>query len=394
MPVLSHKIRLDPNGKQEHYFRKCCGTTRFTYNWALEEWQAEYRSGGKPTALSLKKKFNAIRREQFPWTYEVGRDCTSQAFTNLNSAYKGFFERRTGYPKFKKKGHRDSFYIANDKFSIVGKRVRLPHIGWVKLREELRFEGKILSSTVSRHADQWYISVQVEVPNDYKKERKGNGTVGVDLGITTAATLSTGKKVKGPSPLRKNLRKLKRLQRRLNKKQKGSKNREKARRKVARLHKRIADIRLDFLHKLTSKLLSENQTVVIEDLNVNGMIKNRKLARAISDIGLYEFRRQLTYKSQLFDSIIVVADRWFPSSKLCSACGHKKDDLTLSDRTYSCPSCGLSIDRDINAAMNLHTLGLRGIEACGPESSGTHVGECKTVWVEAGTMPCSLVNTR
>lgn len=394
MPILSHKIRLVPNGKQAHHFRKCCGVARFTYNWALEEWQTQYRAGKKPTALSLKQEFNAIRGEQFPWTYEVGRDCTSQAFAHIGVAFNRFFRKESGYPQFKKKGERDSFYVANDQFSIVGKKVRLPHIGWVKLRESLRFEGKILSATVSKHADQWYVSIHVEVPEDYQKERIGDGTVGVDLGVATAATLSTGEKLEGPKPLRKNLGRIRRSHRSLSRKQKGSKNREKAKRKLARQYKRVSDIRLDFLHKLTSRLLNENQVVVIEDLNVKGMLKNRKLSRAISDIGLYEFRRQLDYKRFLFDSELVVADRWFPSSKLCSGCGSKKEDLILSDRTYECPNCGLVIDRDINAALNLYTLGLRGIEACGSESSGTSAGKCETGRDEAGTMPCLLVDTK
>ena len=356
--ILSHKIALDPTFKQAKYFAQAAGTARFTWNWALEHWNLQYNSGEKPSAFSLKKQFNATKYESYPWLRNIHRDAHSQPFSNLQKAFNRFFKKVARYPKFKKKGAHDSFYVANDRVSVKGKQVRLPKIGWIRLREELRFVGRILGATVSREANRWFIAIQVDEEN-YTKNRCGNGVVGVDLGVKNLATLSTGEVVESPKPLKKNLKKLKRLSRRLSRKQAKSKNRKKARKRVARLHQRIRNIRKDTLDKLTTRLCYENQVVVIEDLNVRGMLRNHKLARAISDIGFGEFRRQLEYKSIIFGTQIILADRWFPSSKKCSSCGRIKSDLSLSDRIYRC-EWGLVEDRDLNAALDLCTLSLRG----------------------------------
>jgi putative transposase len=377
--ILSHRIALDPTQEQEAYFRQACGTVRFVWNWALAEWDRQYIAGEKPTAAKLKKQFNAIKYEQFPWLRGIHRDAHAQPFANLQKAFSAFFKRTASRPTFKKRGKcRDSFYVANDKFRITTGAAILPIVGSVRLTEELRFSGKIMSATVSREADKWSISVQVDV-GDYFKPRTADNITGVDLGVKTTATLSDGQAIQSPRPLKTNLKRLKRAQRRLSRRQKGSNNRNKQRRKVAKIHARIKHIRADFLHKLTTKLCRENQTVVVEDLSVRGMLKLRTLSRSIADLGFFEFRRQLEYKSKIYGTSLIVADRFFPSSKTCSSCGEIKEDLSLSDRVFYCQGCGLEVDRDRNAALNLRTRGLRGIHACGPEGSGSFLRESETM---------------
>lgn len=352
----AHKITLDPTVKQEVYFKQACGVVRFTWNWALAEWKRQYEAGEKPSGASLRKQFNSIRHVDFPWTGEVLRDATAQPFTNLQVAFTKFFKKQTRYPKFKKKGIHDSFYIANDKFKTVGSKIQIPRVGWVRMQESLRFEGRIISAVVSRTADKWFVSIIVELP-DQLAVCENQETVGVDLGIKTLATLSTGEKFEAPKPLARSMDKLRRLSRQLSGKKKGSQNSKKAQVKLARLHYRISCIRADALHKLTTMLVQRFGTVVIEDLNVAGMQQNKHISRTISDVGFGEFRRQLTYKTLEYGVSLVVADRWFPSSKTCSDCGFKLDILSLSTREWVCPVCGVVHDRDVNAAINLKQLG-------------------------------------
>ena len=352
----SHKIALDPTDAQRAYFRRACGVARFTFNWALAEWKKQHAAGAKPSGPALKKQFNAIRHVDFTWSGEVLRDATAQPFANLQRAYQNFFAKRGKHPTFKKKGCHDSFYIANDKFSVEGEKIRIPHIGWVRMCEALRFEGRIQSAVVSRTAHRWFVAIAVEVP-DQLITRENQAVVGVDLGIKALATLSTGESILAPKPLKTSLGKLRQLSRRVARKQKGSANRAKAIRRLSRLHYRIACVRNDALHKLTTGLVSRFGTVVIEDLNVKGMVKNRCLARAISDLGFGEFRRQIEYKAASNGVKIVVADRWFPSSKTCADCGFVVDILPLSVREWVCHICGVVHDRDVNAAINLEKLG-------------------------------------
>jgi len=362
--ILSHKIQLDPTVKQRIYFAKAAGTSRFVYNWALAEWGRLYQLGEKPNGYDLKKKFNQIKYQQFPWMKEIHRDAHADPFSNLQNAFQKFFKKKGKYPKFKKKGKRDSFYVASDKIQVGTRRVRLPKIGWVRITESLRFEGKIMYAVVSRKADKWFISISVDV-GEYSKPRKKNGIIGIDLGLTSFATLSTGKKIKAPKPLKAKLKRLQKLSKDHSRKQNGSNNKKKSAMKLAKLHAQIGNIRNDFLHKLTTKLCQENKLIAIENLSVKKMMQNRKLSRAISDAGWHEFRRQLEYKSKIFGTKLVVVGRFEPTSKACSNCGCLKESLQLSDRTYHCEHCGFVIDRDLNAAKNLHTLGLREIEACG-----------------------------
>ncbi len=330
--------------------------SRFTYNWALAEWKRQYDLGGDPSGFALRKQFNAIRHVDFSWTGEVLRDATARPFMNVEKAYQSFFKKRGKYPRFKKKGVRDSFYVSSDRLAVDGQRIRIPRIGWIRMREELRFTGKITSAVVSRTAHKWFVSIAVDIPKTLTTS-ENQAVVGVDLGIKSLATLSTGEKFEAPKPLKKSLAKLQRLSRQLSRKQKGSNRRWKAKQKLARFHYRVSCVRNDALHKLTTGLVQRFGTVVIEDLNLKGMVRNRYLSRAISDVGFGEFRRQIEYKVADHGGRLVVADRWYPSSKTCSDCGFKLDILSLGTRKWDCPECGSSHDRDINAAVNLKKLG-------------------------------------
>jgi len=353
--VLSHKIRLDPDKKQSEYFSKACGIARFAWNWGLAEWQEQYGAGLRPSGLSLKKEFNAVKEKEFPWTYEVTKYACQQPFIFLQKAFVNFFSGTAEYPRFKKKGIRDSFYVGNDHFDIEGKKIRFPKLGWVRMRECLRFSGKVISATVSRIAGMWFVSISVRL-GIAPAACENQAAAGVDLGITKLATVSDGSVTENPKAYRKLEKKLAKLQRSLCRKVKGSKNREKANRRVASLHYRISCIRQDTLHRLTTGLTRNYSAVVIEDLNVKGMTANSKLSKAVADTGFYEFRRQLEYKMKMSGGMLLIADRFFPSTKKCSQCGNINSDITLSDRIYTCPVCGLVIDRDYNAAVNLKAL--------------------------------------
>jgi len=350
--IFAHQIALDLTQDQEAYCRRAAGTARFTYNWALAEWQRQYQAGEKPTAARLKKQWNAIKHERYPWVDEVHKDANQRPFTNLATALSKFFRHEAQYPRFKKKGRHDSFYISNDQCTVNGKRFRMPRLGWVRMREAIRFTGQLMSVTVSRIADRWFASFAVRL-DVAPLPCKNQAVVGVDLGVLTLATLSTGETITGPKPLRKLSQVLRRCSKALSRKVKGSANRVKATRKLARLHYRIACQRHDSLHKLTTALTQRFSTVVIEDLHVKGMVKNHHLARAISDMGFGAFRRMLTYKAEAAGVNIVVTDRWFPSSKMCSQCGVVADRLPLGQRVFAC-TCGFVTDRDLNAALNLH----------------------------------------
>ncbi|AJF08104.1 RNA-guided endonuclease InsQ/TnpB family protein [Geoalkalibacter subterraneus] len=376
--IVAHKIALAPNNKQGTYFAKAAGTARFAYNWALVEWQRQYdawkqdNSLPKPSQAALRRQLNTIKREQFPWMLEVTKNAPQMAIMQLGDAFKNFFAGRAKYPKFRKKGVRDRFTLTNDQFSIDGCRIRIPNLGWVRMRESLRFTGKILSATVYRVADRWFVSIAVDTQDDPRlPEAENQGVVGVDLGVSALATLSTGETIIGPKAHTLLLKRLRRLSRSLSRKQKGSSNRNKAKAKLARLHARIANVRSDALHKLTADLTRRFHTIGIEDLNVRGMMANRHLARSIADMGFFEFRRQLNYKASQRGGLVVVADRWFPSSKTYSACGSALNDMPLSLRHWICPDCGSRHDRDLNAARNLATYAVSStVSACGEEGAG------------------------
>ena len=370
--IFAHKIALDLTDVQKTYCRQAAGTARFTYNWALAHWQMQYRNGEHPTAQKLKVQWNAMKYGTYPWIQDIHRDAHAQPFVALNSAFQAFFQnlkarkagktiRKVDYPTFKKKGQHDSFYIANDKVQVDGKRLRIPKLGWVRMREALRFTGKLMSAVVSRTANRWYVSLAVQIDTAPLPCENQAGRVGVDLGVKHLATLSTGEKVEGPKPLKAALKVLRRTNRQLARRIKGSANWQKTKAKLSRLHARIAAIRGDALHKLTTTLTQGYRQIVIEDLHVKGMVQNRKLARAISDMGLGRFRQMLMYKGEAYGCEVIVADRWFPSSKLCRMCWVLHEALTLNDRVFVCGDCGHMEDRDIHAALNLYNYpGLQG----------------------------------
>lgn len=377
--LIAHRIALDPNNAQATYLARASGTARFAYNWALAEWKRQYEawkadnSLPKPSQAALRRQLNAVKREQFPWMLEVTKNAPQMAIIQLGQAFQNFFAGRARYPQFRKKGVHDRFTLTNDQFDIDGSRIRIPNLGWVCMRETLRFAGKIMSATVSRVADRWFVSIAVDTPDrSHLPQAENQGTVGVDLGVSALATLSTGETIPGPKPHKALLGRLRRLSRSLSRKVKGSANRRKAKAKLARLHASIAAVRSDALHKLTTDLTRRFHTIGIEDLNVLGMLRNRRLARSIADMGFFEFRRQLEYKAAMRGGQVMVADRFYASSKTCSACGEKLDELPLSVREWVCPSCAVIHDRDVNAAINLKNMAASSaVSACGEEGAGS-----------------------
>lgn len=350
--IISHKIRIYPNKEQDIFLKKSCGVARFAYNWGLAEWQKQYKNGEKPNYLKLKKQFNGIKQAEFPFVCEVSKCCAETAFANLGRAYKNFFGKRSKYPNFKKKGIHDSFGLNNLNFHIEGNHIKLAKMQPMRTAEELRFDGKIISGTISYVADKWYISIAVEVKKDLSLPKTGK-YVGVDLGVKDVAITSDGCKFANPRWIHKSEKKLKRLNRELARRQRESKRRERTRLRLARQHNRVANQRKDWLHKITTYLVRNYDVISLENLNVRGMVKNHNLAKAITNVAFGEFNRQIEYKAQMYWRRIYRVDRFFPSSKTCSVCGCIQDKMPLHIREWTCPECGTHHDRDINAATNL-----------------------------------------
>jgi putative transposase len=374
----SHKIELNPNNKQKTYFLQACGVMRFCWNWGLAEWQRQYQlhvdnpALPKPNALQLKKQLNHIKKKEFPWMYRVTKYASQQPFLHLQKSWDAFFKGVSQRPRFKKKGCSiDRFYVGGDQIKVIGKKVKIPLLGLVRLREPLRFSGHIQSVTVRRHANKWFASFCMEVSAS-PLPCKNQARVGVDLGIQHLATLSNGQTIENPRPLAQQLRGLKRQQRQLSKrKQKGSNNYAKLKVTLAKRHFKISNKRQDILHKLTTHLIDHYNEIVIEDLAVKNLLANRRLARSIADVGFFEFRRQLTYKAAWHGNQLTIANRFFPSSKQCSNCQTKNTELTLSDRIFECHYCQFTLDRDLNAAINLkhYTDSSSGIHALGQDGT-------------------------
>ncbi|MHA1479951.1 MAG: RNA-guided endonuclease InsQ/TnpB family protein [Candidatus Thorarchaeota archaeon] len=363
----AYKYELDPNNRQRSSLHQHAGVARFTYNWGLEQhiklFKEQQGKARFTDAMKQHKLLNSLKKTQFPWMYQSSKCAPQEALRDLHQAFKNFYRglktrKKVGFPRFKRKGVRDSFRLTGV-IRFEGRKIQLPRIGKIRLKERRGnySKGRILSVTVSRRAHKWFVSVTVEEEIEDPQPIKGKA-VGVDLGIKTLATLSDETTFHNPRALGRRIQKLRKLSKSLSRKQKGSKNREKAKLRLARMYLRIFNVRQDTLHKLTTYLAKSHSRIVIEDLCVSGMMKNRRLARAVADVGMYEFRRQLEYKCTWYGSELVVASRTFPSSKLCSKCGHKKKELSLSEREYNCEECGLSIDRDLNAALNLVTVSL------------------------------------
>src|SRR4030042_4577278 len=356
--LLAHKMELYPTIDQAIYLDKACGSRRHCYNQLLNHFSDTNIKWSKKTALDFYKSL----RLEFEWYSEISQRITRNAIDDLDNAFKHFFRRvkngsKPGFPKFKKKNINDSFSIREQlKFDIRGRWIRIEKLKTlIKLRQQLRFNGIPKQVTISKRAGKYFVSILVET-NDYNKV-PGTGSIGVDLGIKNLATLSDGTVIPANQKLRYSLTKLKKLQRDLSRKDKGSNRRAKAKFRIAKLHFMISRQREAVLHELTDMLLSKYHTICIEDLHVKGMVKNHKLARAISDAGFGMFRRFLEYEAKLRGNVVLIANRFFPSSKMCSFCGTIKDDLKLSDRIYRC-ACGLKIDRDYNAALNILNYGV------------------------------------
>ncbi|HEX6478224.1 MAG TPA: transposase [Ktedonobacteraceae bacterium] len=372
--IKAHKIRLHPTPEQASYFAKAAGTSRFVWNWALAEWNRQYEAGEKPTALKLKKQFNEIRREQFPWTWEVTKNASDQPFLDLGKAFTAFFEGKAQRPRFKsKKKSKPSFYLANDQLELKDHHVWIPKLGWVNMAENVRFPGKVTGARLTRTAEWWFISITVEVTDEQPTKRPA--AIGIDVGLNRLATLSTGEEYENQALLKTALKKLRQANKRLHRRKQGSKNREQARRQVARLHYRITCMRDDVLHKLTTRLANCYGIIGIEDLNLKGLLKNHKLARSFSDAALGKLLNLLNAKVEQRGGQVIKVGRFFASSKTCHCCGWKWEDMTLKDRVFLCqnPSCSyyqFPQDRDHNAGHNILREALRLIGLIDQVASG------------------------
>lgn len=383
--IRGYKVELKINQKQRTLLRKHAGVARFAFNWGLARRIEEYKqtvavvgsrrdpttaTGRYSNAIEQHKQLNALKKTEFPWMYEVSKCAPQEALRNLEKAFANFFRRykngdsKVGFPKFKsKKRGRGSFRLTGA-ICVASNKIRLPKIGWLRLKERdyiPTFGVKILSVTLSERADRWFLSVQVE--KEIPVPTAAGEPIGVDLGVAKMATCSDGRVFLNHQALMRSEQKLKRLQRRISRQKKESRRREKTRKKISTLHFNIANQRSDAIHKATTALVAKTKPpvlrakmIVIEDLNLTGLLKNRRMSKAIANVGMYEFRRQLEYKSIWYGSKLLVADRFYPSSKRCSHCGTIKEQLPLEERVFLCEKCSLLIDRDLNAARNLKYL--------------------------------------
>ncbi len=373
----AYRYELDPNNIQRSSLVQHARVARFAYNWGLEQRIARYKNkqGNDrfTNAMKQHKFLNSMKKTEFSWMYKTSKCAPQEALRDLHRAFKNFYRglksgKKIGFPRFKRRGVRDSFRLTGT-IRFHERAIQLPRIGKIRIKEkrEKYHSGRILSVTVRRRANRWFVSVTV-LENILDPQPVRGTPVGVDLGVKTLATLSDGSIFANPRAMGRRLRKLQQLHKSLSRKKKGSKNRGKAKLRLAKMYLKFFNIRQDARQKLTTYLAKSHSKVVIEDLNVSCMMKNRRLARAVADVGFYEFRRQLEYKCGWYGSELVVVSRTFPSSKMCSQCGYRKKNLSLSEREYHCEQCGLEIDRDLNAALNLVAVSLPETEnACGEE---------------------------
>jgi len=363
------KIRLYLNDDQINYTNKLFGTSRFIYNKCLSYKINEYKSNNKPVSFGEIGKYLVNLKTEFEWIKDSHSKVLQQSLMNLDQAYKNFFKNKKGFPKFKSKhDNKQSVRFPVDAISgIKGNRINiinaLKDIHFKCSKNDERYlnnnQNKIKSATLSKNkSGQIHLSILIDRPNKKLKQPK-NIIVGIDLGIKDFIICSEGTKYENLKIKRNNEKKLAKLNRNLSKKQKGSKNKEKSRIKLAKYNNKLNNKKEYYLHSITNHLLSENQTIVMENLNVKGMMSNHKLARSIQELSLNRFKNILTYKSLWYDREVIEIDRWFPSSKLCSCCGYKNNELTLNDREWVCPECVVKHDRDLNAATNILNEGIK-----------------------------------
>lgn len=369
MKILrAFKTELDLNNVQKTACACHAGAARFAYNWGLARKKEAFANGEKtPSAIDLHRELNALKKAELSWLYGVSKCAPQEALRDLDKAFANFFRRvkekragrhvKVGFPHFKSKKNGLGGFRLSGAIHVFEKAIQLPRLGLLRLKEcgYLPTDGvHILSATVSEKAGRWFVSLQVEMelPAPVLEDRP---VAGVDLGVNRMAQVSDGTFFENPHALKSALTRLKRLQRVVSRRQKGSANRKKAVKQLAKAHFRVGNIRKNTLHQATTFLTKTKSAIVLENLNVRGMMKNHPLAQAIADVGMYEFRRQLAYKGQWYGCEVLLADRFFPSTKRCSQCGSQQD-VSLAERVYCCESCGQVIDRDLNAAINLEQL--------------------------------------
>jgi len=387
MAHYTYKFRIYPTEQQQQTLAKHFGCQRFVYNYFLNKRNERYRDGETSSYNKDAADLTHLKNE-YEWLKEPNSQSLQRTLNNLDTAFRRFFNKKAKFPKFKSRRDKQSFCIPQNTRVEDGKLYIPKFLEGIKIKQHRPIEGTIVNSTISkRPCGHYYICIVVE--RNIKKLKKNKKVVGVDLGVKDLATCSDGTRYKNIKSYRTLEQRLTRLQRRHSKKTKGSANREKSRKKVARLYERIVNIRNNHLHQATHRIISENQTIVLEDLNVRGMLKNRRLAKSIADVSLYGFVRQITYKGEWAGRTVIFVDRWYPSSKTCFHCGFVNQNLTLNDREWVCPKCGRKLDRDFNASQNIKQEGLKIVGttrlACG-EDARPSVRRRSSVKQEAPTL--------
>lgn len=380
MTIVTHKIRIKTNKYLDNVFTSWSNCSRYSYNFVLSKWEQWYKWNQeyledcqdllitpdkeclyKVKATEIRKELIRIKntREDRAFLKEAPSSVLSNASLQVGDAFDRFFKGLSSYPKFKIKDNiNPRFKLDNAVVKYEDKRLKIPKIGWISLCESLRFKGRILSCVISKRAEYWYVSLVIELDKEIDTLPKTDQNIGIDLGVKTFITDSNGNEIHSPRPLKRYLKKLKRAQRKLSRKKKGSNNYIRAKTKLAKLHNKVANIRNTFLHTTTKNIVKLYDNIVIEDLSIQQMMNKfgKDFNRSLNDLSFYEFRRQLEYKSELYRKNLIIADKYYPSSKLCSYCGYKKENLVLTDREWTCPSCDSSHNRDVNAAKNLLKL--------------------------------------